>query len=69
MGIDLKFLLLNVCPFQEDETGHFDKFTKVAPSGALPAILLPSAVISYNNAYSSNFGTPLGAKHDMDMRN
>jgi hypothetical protein len=32
-------------------------------------MLVPSTLISYNSAYSSNLGTPLGARHDIDMRN
>jgi hypothetical protein len=64
-----KFVGPNVFPFHDVAVGHFDKLTKLTPMGVLLAMVPPSAVSSYSNAYSSYLGTPLGTRHVIAIRN
>lgn len=69
MGIRAKLDALNVFPFHVVAVGQAERFTKLVPIGALPAMLVPSADISYRRANKSYLGAPLGTKQDIDMRN
>jgi hypothetical protein len=45
-----KLFALKVLPLHVVEVGQFERLTRFVPSGALPAIVLPSADISYKSA-------------------
>ena len=68
IGVIAKFAAVKVLPFHVVAVGHFDKLTSVAPAGD-PTRLPPSADNSYKSAYNSYRGTPLGARHVIDIRN
>lgn len=62
-------LALKVFPFHVVAVGQPERFTRLVPMGALPAMLVPSADISYRRANKSYFGAPLGTKQDIETRN